>query len=54
MAILKKRLNLYLSLHAILQILSVMPFEKIPIFQLFSDVSMNEKTFNTANQLILL
>jgi hypothetical protein len=35
-AILKKRLGLEQSLYRILQILSVAPFEKTPIFQLFS------------------
>jgi Domain of unknown function (DUF4372)/Transposase DDE domain len=53
-AILKKRLNLDLSLHAMLQILSVTPFEKIPLFQLFSEVEPDEKELNTDNQLILL
>jgi hypothetical protein len=53
-AIVKKRLNLDLSLHAMLQILSVTPFEKIPLFQLFSEAVPDEKTLNTDNQLILL
>ena len=35
---LRKRLNLDLSLHAMLQILSITPFEKIPMIQLFSDL----------------
>lgn len=53
-AILKKRLNLDLSLHSMLQILSVTPFEKIPLLQLFSDVALDEKTLDADNQLILL
>lgn len=53
-AIVRKRLNLDLSLHAMLQILSVTPFEKIPLFQLFSEAAPDEKTLNTDNQLILL
>jgi hypothetical protein len=39
-ALLKKRLNLSLSLHAILQILSLTLFEKTPLLQLFSDPKM--------------
>ena len=35
-AILKKRLGLEQSLYEILQILSITPFEKTPILQLFS------------------
>jgi IS4 transposase len=35
-AILRKQLKLDASLHRILQVLSVTPFEKIPIYQLFS------------------
>ncbi len=53
-AIIKKRLNLDLSLHAMLQILSVTPFEKIPLFQLFSDAPAHQNTGSTDNQLILL
>jgi hypothetical protein len=52
-AIVRKRLNLDLSLHAMLQILSVTPFEKIPLFQLFSEVTPDEKAPNSGNQLIL-
>ena len=36
-AIIKERLNLDLSLHAMLQILSVTPFEKVPLTQLLTD-----------------
>ena len=53
-AIVRKRLNLPLSLHAMLQILSVTPFEKIPLLQLFSDTATRAATHRTDNQLILL
>ena len=53
-AIVRKRLNLDLSLHPILQILSVTPFEKTPLFQLFSDVRTLHATREVDNQLILL
>lgn len=52
-AIIRKRLDLKLSLHSMLQILSVTPFEKIPLTQLLTDsVSMDETTEGT-NQLNL-
>jgi hypothetical protein len=53
-AIIKKRLNLDLSLHAMLQILSITPFEKIPLFQLFSDAAADPNRGGDDNQLILL
>jgi Domain of unknown function (DUF4372)/Transposase DDE domain len=53
-AIVKKRLNLDLSLHAMLQILSVTPFEKIPLHQLLTDLTPAEERAPSANQLILL
>jgi len=53
-AIIRKRLNLEVSLHAMLQILSVTPFEKIPLLELLSAAAMDEKMLNTDNQLILL
>ena len=53
-AIVRKRLKLDLSLHAMLQILSVTPFEKIPLIQLFSDIEEDPKMTRDANQLILL
>ncbi len=37
-AIVRKQLKLDVSLHTMLQILSVTPFEKIPLIQLFSDI----------------
>jgi hypothetical protein len=53
-AIVKKRLNLELSLHAMLQILSVMPFEKIPLYQLLADMAPAQELAMPDNQLILL
>jgi hypothetical protein len=53
-AIVRKRLKLNLSLHTMLQILSVTPFEKIPLIQLLSDTNENPEMTNSANQLILL
>jgi hypothetical protein len=47
-AIVRKRLNLELSLHEMLQILSITPFEKIPMIQLLTYSATNE------DQLILL
>jgi hypothetical protein len=35
-AIVRKRLNLELSLHEMLQILSITPFDKTPMIQLFT------------------
>lgn len=53
-AIVRKRLNLELSLHEMLQILSVTPFEKTPMIQLLT-CSATEENFNQdPNQLILL
>ncbi len=53
-AIVRKRLKLDLSLHTMLQVLSVTPFEKIPLIQLFSDIEENPEVTTAANQLILL
>ncbi|NIO38804.1 MAG: IS4 family transposase [Burkholderiales bacterium] len=53
-AIVRKRLNLELSLHEMLQILSVTPFEKVPLFQLLTDSAIAENLSDDANQLILL
>jgi transposase len=53
-AIVRKRLNLEFSLHEMLQILSVTPFEKTPMIQLLT-CSATEENFNQdPNQLILL
>jgi IS4 transposase len=53
-AIVRKRLNLELSLHEMLQILSVTPFEKTPMFQLLTQSATNENINADPNQLILL
>jgi hypothetical protein len=53
-AIARKRLNLDLSLHSMLQILSVTPFEKVPLHQLFTDQGPMPQPPTDANQLILL
>lgn len=53
-AIIKKRLHLDLSLHAMLQILSVTPFEKVPLLQLLTEMAPPENPAASGNQLILL
>jgi transposase len=53
-AIVRKRLKLELSLHTMLQVLSVTPFEKIPLFQLFSDAEEDPNMARDDNQLNLL
>ncbi len=53
-AIVKKRLHLDLSLHAMLQILSVTPFETMPLHQLLTDTAPSQETCMTDNQLTLL
>ena len=50
-AILKKELRLQLSLHTMLQILSVNVFEKVPLAELFMKVSLEMKEDNFHNQL---
>ncbi len=52
-AIIRKRLNLDLSLHAMLQILSVTPFENVPLIQLLTDLAPFEHTDSDTNQLNL-
>ena len=52
-AIVRKRLKLELSLHSMLQILSVTPFETIPLFQLLTDNVPNAETNCNDNQLNL-
>ena len=49
-ALLKKRLKLSLSLHAMLQILSLTLFEKTPLLQVFSDPDMFTKNIDHHNQ----
>jgi hypothetical protein len=53
-AIARKRLKLEFSLHTMLQVLSVTPFEKIPLFQLFSDITEVPNMTPDPNQLNLL
>lgn len=53
-AIIKKRLNIDMSLHAMLQILSVTPFEKTPLLQLLSDTASDQNAGCNSNQLNLL
>jgi len=52
-AIVKKRLNINLSLYTFLQILSISIFEKSPILQLINDVYYKTKIYGTSNQLNL-
>jgi len=52
-AIMKKRLALEMSLHEILQVLSVTLFEQVPILQAFQDVDSQEKSSEFSNQLNL-
>jgi hypothetical protein len=52
-AIVRKRLNLTLSLHAMLQILSVTPFENVPLGHLLTDIGMNEISTHDPNQMNL-
>ena len=53
-AIVRKRLNLELSLHETLQILSITPFEKIPMIQLLTYSATDGDIHDDPNQLILL
>ena len=53
-AIIRKRLNLDFSLHSMLQILSVTPFEKVPMFQLLTEMAPAATSPTNPNQLILL
>jgi len=52
-AIVKKRLNLNLSLYTILQILSVSLFEKTPILQALTPIAYNDNEDDFRRQLIL-
>jgi IS4 transposase len=52
-AILKKELGLPQSLHSILQVLSVNPFEKVPIHELLTESLSNPENTNNPNQLLL-
>lgn len=52
-AIAKKRLGLELSLHSMLQILSVAPFEKVPLIQILTDTESDDENALARNQLNL-
>ena len=52
-AIVRKRLELDMSLYQILQILSVTLFEKTPILQVLQPPDSQEDLLSSANQLIL-
>ena len=52
-AIVKKRLNLNLSLYTILQILSVSLFEKTPVLQALTPTDYNDHENDFRRQLIL-
>jgi hypothetical protein len=52
-AIIRKQMNLPLSLHAMLQILSVTPFENAPLYELLTKNEGGEKLGSSANQLNL-
>jgi len=52
-AIIKKRLNLQLSLYTILQILSITVFEKVPVMQILTSFTQKYQTTNTYKQLPL-
>jgi Transposase DDE domain/Domain of unknown function (DUF4372) len=52
-AIIRKQLNLSLSLYAMLQILSVTPFENAPLYQLLTENAADEKFGSPPNQLNL-
>ncbi|MDP1818123.1 MAG: IS4 family transposase [Leadbetterella sp.] len=52
-AIIKKQLKIEKSLYTILQILSVTVFEKIPILQALVEHDLQNKTGDSANQLLL-
>ena len=52
-AIIRKRLDLDMSLHSMLQILSVTPFEKVSLLQLLSDTEPPTDPLLDVNQLTL-
>lgn len=52
-AIVRKKLDFKLSLHSMLQILSVTPFEKLPLLQLVTDSAQDEEMTSNTNQLNL-
>lgn len=54
LAIVKKKMNLGLSLNEILQMLSITLFENVPILQAFSLIDQQDQESNLYNQLELL
>jgi len=52
-AIIRKRLNVALSLHSMLQILSVRPFDKAPLIQLLTETTSSPDALHDTNQLNL-
>lgn len=52
-AIVRKRLNLSLSLHAMLQILSVTPFENVPLIQMLTEMGADDISSQDPNQMNL-
>jgi hypothetical protein len=52
-AIIKKRMNLDISLYTMLQILSITVFNKTPLLQLFTNTSYENKITTNDNQLKL-
>jgi len=52
-AIIRKRLDLKLSLHSMLQILSVTPFEKESLIHLLTDSALSENMHQSTNQMNL-
>ena len=53
-AILHKPLNLPGTLHRTLQLLSVYPFEKVPLHELLTESEFKTPSANSDNQLLLL
>ena len=53
-ALIRKNLQLPLSLHEMLQILSITPFEKTPMIQLLTCSASEQNLDDDPNQLILL
>lgn len=52
-AIIKKRLNLQISLYTILQILSITTLEKVSIMQILTEIDYKEQIVESSNQLLL-
>ena len=52
-AIIRKQLNLQISLYGMLQILSITPFENVPLIQLLNESQLDEIVPHSRNQLNL-